>query len=126
MFLEAAARHCEIKISRQEMFAIPVPVPARRAESTGERAEPTELWRHLSPPPEGLPGTLPQFACALRESELCACVTIPYEEKPQVFEASVEAPEEISREEGRGRKVSCRGQAGWFGDRVMLTTTLSS
>lgn len=37
VFLEAATRHCEIKISWQEMFAIPVPVPARRAEST-------ELW----------------------------------------------------------------------------------
>lgn len=36
MFLEAAARHCEIKINWQEMFAIPVPIPARRAEGTGK------------------------------------------------------------------------------------------
>lgn len=43
VFLEAATRHCEIKINWQEMFAIPVPVSARRAESTGERAESTEL-----------------------------------------------------------------------------------
>lgn len=36
VFLEAAARHCEIKINWQEMFAIPVPIPARRAEGTGK------------------------------------------------------------------------------------------
>lgn len=51
-------------------------------------------------------------------------MTIPYEEKAPSCEASVEAPEAISREEEGGR-CSCRGQAGWFGDRVMLTTTLS-
>lgn len=36
VFLEAATRHCEIKINWQEMFAIPIPVSARRAESTGK------------------------------------------------------------------------------------------
>lgn len=36
MFLEAAARHCEIKINWQEMFAIPVPISARRTEGTGK------------------------------------------------------------------------------------------
>lgn len=36
MFLEAAARHCEIKINWQEMFAIQIPIPARRAEGTGK------------------------------------------------------------------------------------------
>lgn len=35
VFLEAATRRCEIKINWQEMFAIPVPVSARRAESMG-------------------------------------------------------------------------------------------
>lgn len=34
VFLEAAARHREIKINWQEMFAIPVPVSAGRAEGT--------------------------------------------------------------------------------------------
>lgn len=34
VFLEAATRHGEIKINWQ-MFAIPVPVSARRAESMG-------------------------------------------------------------------------------------------
>lgn len=36
VFLEAAARHCERKINWQEMFAIPVPISARRAEGTGK------------------------------------------------------------------------------------------
>lgn len=39
VFLEAATRHCEIKINWQEMLAIPVPISTRRAESTGEKAE---------------------------------------------------------------------------------------
>lgn len=36
VFLEAETRHCEIKINWQEMFAIQIPVPARRAEDTGK------------------------------------------------------------------------------------------
>lgn len=120
VFLEAATRRCEIKINWQ-MFAIPVPVSARRAESmAGEQRIHGALCRHLCPSPEGLPVTPPQFTCA-REFELLLG-TIPYEEKPQFFEAPVEA-EEISREEEGGR-CSYRGQAGWFGDRVVLTTTL--
>lgn len=35
VFLEAESRHCEIKINWQEMFAIQIPVPARRAEGAG-------------------------------------------------------------------------------------------
>lgn len=34
VFLEAETRHCEIKINWQEMFAIQIPIPARRAEGT--------------------------------------------------------------------------------------------
>lgn len=122
VFLEAATRHGEIKINWQEMFAIPVPVSARRAESVGGREQRIHgfLCRHLCPCPEGLPLTPPQFTCA-REFELLL-VTLPYEEEPQFFEAPVEA-EEISREEEGGR-CSCWGQAGWFGDRVRLTTTV--
>lgn len=36
VFLEAETRPCEIKINWQEMFAIQIPVPARRAEGTGK------------------------------------------------------------------------------------------
>lgn len=32
VFLEAETRHCEIKINWQGMFAIQIPIPARRAE----------------------------------------------------------------------------------------------
>lgn len=40
-------------------------------------------------------------------------MTLPYEEKPQFFEAPVEA-EEISREEEGGR-CSCRGRLAGLG-----------
>lgn len=51
VFLEAATRHGEIKINWQ-MFAIPVPVSARTAESTaGESRESTDLCAGICDPP---------------------------------------------------------------------------
>lgn len=57
MFLEAEARRCEIKINCQGMFAIPIPVPARRVEDAGGEGHEGQLSsarRQLLP--EGFPG----------------------------------------------------------------------
>lgn len=114
VFLEAETRHCEIKINRQGMFAIQIPVPARRAEGAGRRG----VWRksngiccrHLSPSTGG-------FVCDICFLILCLVlyrklglmvVTILCKEKLKhsliqrvrfwkPHEASFEVPEGISR-----------------------------
>lgn len=62
VFLESESRHYEIKINWQAMFAIQIPVPARRAEGAGkgEYVGRRLLW-HLSP--SIIRHTFPKFTC---------------------------------------------------------------
>lgn len=80
VFLEAETRHCEIKINWQEMFAIQIPIPARRAEGTGKGECIESQMRSAAGicllPLEGLPcDTFPKFLpdFSLESSVLCGC-----------------------------------------------------
>lgn len=80
VFLEAETRHCEIKINWQEMFAIQIPVPARRAEGTGKGEYIESQMRSAAGicllPLEGLPcDTFPKFMpdFFLEGFVLCRC-----------------------------------------------------
>lgn len=116
VFLEAETRHCEIKINWQGMFAIQIPIPARRAEGAGRRG----VWRksngiccrHLPPSTGGFVYNICFLSlCLVLSRKFCLMVvTIFCKEKlkhsliqrmhflkPQFSEALFEAPEEISR-----------------------------
>lgn len=72
VFLEAETRHYEIKINWQEMFAIQIPVPARRAEGAGKWEyvdSEMRLLRHLSP--SIVRHTFPKFMCLVYSRKLC-------------------------------------------------------
>lgn len=72
VFLEAETRHYEIKINWQEMFAIQIPVPAKRAEGAGKGeyvdSQMRLLW-HLSP--SIVRHLFPEIMCLVYPSKLC-------------------------------------------------------
>lgn len=61
VFLEAETRHYKIKINCQGMFAIQIPIPARKAEGTGKGEHVESQMRSAAGvcllPLEGLPMT---------------------------------------------------------------------
>lgn len=76
VFLEAETRHRKIKISWQEMFAIQIPIPARKAEGTGKGEYIESQMRSAAGicllPLEGLPcDTFPKFVPDFLSRKFC-------------------------------------------------------